>query len=308
MTDPTTQALWREEALLRHAETIEIAYPVGPLMEEGEAQVGGGHMGVAVLAPPPAGPQQPVAQQPIAQGPATHPSLIHPSLLAQQQAVPQPAIQPSAPQQPAAQPANTRWPCPSIDCAGQPTLYRLDHLWDHLAENHGYDRARLDYSVNPRHLGRKKVLVLKGLFVRDARKVARDKARITAAEEIIQQLHPSYVSCHGLDLSMNCSVNDAEACTKKQGLVTMIVDLRTEMQKKGLLYGQSGHVNGSWEEIYEDLVSFFQLDEDTQEAVGQRAEVVYGGLQTSIHDDDAPLQVGLTDPNQLVPGAFLPPK
>lgn len=321
---------------LRASDSYEEAYPVGPLMEGPQAQMGGVAMGLAMPPPRPAAPQQPAIQrpavqqsifqqalvpvprpisqqppaiqhqafqQPIFHPPFAHQPAIQPSLtsqpatqqplsqqpLAQQPAIQQPVIQLFVPQQPTSRPAHL--PCPVLNCGWLNPNNRLDHLRDHLAEKHGYDQAHLDYSIKPEHLGRKKVSVLKGLFVRDARKVAWEKALITAAEEIIQQLDQSYVSCHGLDLSMNCSVNDANSCGQKRPRVTMLVTIREEMKKEGRLYGQPGHVDGSLDEVYEDLVSSYQLDEDMQDAIGQRAEVVYRALQTSIKTTTRPFKL-----------------
>ncbi|KAG6362634.1 hypothetical protein INS49_007726 [Diaporthe citri] len=66
-------------------------------------------------------------------------------------------------------------------------LEQLDHLWDHLAEVHCYERAANEYTTVDRHLKRKHISALKGLFVLDIRELFWTTAHITAAERTVKQ-------------------------------------------------------------------------------------------------------------------------
>ena len=254
----------------------------------------------AILHQPVGQYQQQVTQQPAFQKPAVMPA-AQPAV--QQPAVQQPAIHQVAINQPG--PANLL--CPVQDCTW--SRPRLDHLWDHLAETHGYDRAAREYSVDEQHLERKNVGALKALFIRDARKLAWSKARLLAAEEAIIQADPSYVSCHGFGLAMEHSIPEVNACRKKKILVAKLVAVRNEMSQKGRLYNQPGQAQSSWEEVYNNLISTFHLN---QNVVDQRAEQCFYHLRVAMGDNMAdnvtPAQVELTHQLPLKAGGSLPPK
>ncbi|KAG8157229.1 hypothetical protein KVR01_012937 [Diaporthe batatas] len=222
-----------------------------------------------------------------------------------------PSQQPS--QQPLQQqPRGAKVPCPVHDCQFllQP---RMDHLYDHLAENHGYERAAREYTVDLKHIKRKTVPTLRALFIRDTRKLAWAKARLLAAEEAIGQADPSYVSGHGLGLTMDAySIPEATACAgskKKEPLKAMLIAARGEMAQRGRLRNQVGVAQSSWAQVLDDLVSTFHL---ARNAVDQRAEQYFQQLRVAVGDDMAqgvtPAQVELTHQLQLKAGASLPPK
>lgn len=273
----------------RHEEQREHAYPIGPLLPAAEGEIDG-PMGMAPPVPPPA-QQQPNIQLAAAQPP-----------IPQQSAVQQPAVQ---------QPGPANGSCPIQGCNALAGDVRMDHLRDHLAEVHGYERAAHEYTTAERHLKRKTVAVLKLLHARDARKLAWKKARVRAAEEAARQRDQSYASHHGLSLTMQHSIEEART-SKKAALVGKLQAVRNEMGQKGGLYSQSGAGEGSWDEVYEDLVSALQLGQDDQIAVFTRARQYLGELRASMGDDMndvvPPERVELTHELVLKPGASLPPK
>lgn len=124
--------------------------------------------------------------------------------VARQPVLPQPIVQQQQPMQQqssAQQPGMAKVRCPVHDCTHliQPSR---NHLYDHLAENHGYDKTAREYSINPKHIKRKSIATLHALFIRNTRKLPWSKARLLASEEAIRQADPSYVSGHGLGLTM----------------------------------------------------------------------------------------------------------
>lgn len=267
----------------QHVSQIDHAYPLGPLLTAAEAQMGGGPMVVAIPVPPPAAQQPPAVQQPNQQ---------------QQQ----PAVQ---------QPGRGDRSCPVQGCSSLAGNTRLDHLWDHLAEVHGYERAANEHTTSETHLKRKTAPALKGLFTRDVRKLAWIKACLQALETAIKQRDNTYRSCHGLTLAMPHTIPDANASRKHQ-VITMLQNVRGEMAQKGRLYNQSGGAKSSWEEVYENLVSTFQLDQDDQDAVIRQAEQHLAHLRSSMGDDMShqvsPTDVVRTHTLVLKQGASLPPK
>ncbi|KKY35310.1 hypothetical protein UCDDA912_g04730 [Diaporthe ampelina] len=259
----------------------EEAYPIGPLVTASKAQTGA-PIGVANTVPPSAAIHQPIIHQPAAQQ--------------SQQTIPA-----------------TR-SCPVQGCNSIQANTRMDHLWDHLAEAHGYERMANEYTIVDRHLKRKTVSVVRGLLVRDTRKLAWIKARLRAVDEDISRHSQSYVSRHGLGLTMQQhSIPQANAC-KKPRLITMLKLVRNEMKQKGSLYNQpsQAQAQSTWEEVYENLVSTFQLDQVAERAVLQRAEQYFNNLRAFMGDDMneavPPARVELTDELVLKPGASLPPK
>lgn len=270
----------------RHDEQRELAYPIGPLLPEAEAEVGG-PMGMAPPVPPPAQQQQ----QPNIQLAAAQPPIHQ-----------QPAIQ---------QPGPDDRSCPINGCNALTGNTRSDHLWDHLAEVHGFERAANEYTTAEVHLKRKTVAVLKQLHVRDTRKLAWKKARVRAAEDAARQRDQSYASRHGLALTTQHSIEEART-SKKAALVGKLQAVRNEMGQTGGLYSQAGAGEGSWEEVYEDLVSALQLGQDDRIAVFTRARQYLGELRAAMGDDMndvvPPERVELTDELVLKPGASLPPK
>lgn len=272
----------------RHDDQRELAYPIGPLLPAAEAEVGD-PMGMAPPVPPPAQQQQ--QQQPNIQ-------------LA--------AAQPPIPQQPAVQqPGPGDRSCPVQPCNALAGNTRSDHLRDHLAEVHAYERAANEYTTADVHLKRKTVAALKLLLVRDARKLAWKKARVRAAEDAARQRDQSYASHHGLALTMQHSIAEA-GTSKKAALVGKLQAVRNEMGQAGGLYSQAGAGEGSWEEVYEDLVSALQLGQDDRIAVFTSARQYLSGLRAAMGDDMndvvPPERVELTDELVLKPGASLPPK
>lgn len=265
--------------------------------------------------------QQPTVYQPAAQQPTLpHPILPHPIIpqttthqpTTQQPAVPQPmAQQPTAQQSAVQQPGPGDRSCPVHGCNSLAGNTRLDHLWDHLAEVHGYERAANEYTVATRHMKRKTVSTLRLLFVRDIRKLAWNQARMRALEEAIRQHDQSYVSRHGFRRDMPHSITQAND-SKKQGLIDKLVELRKQFNEKGKLYNQSGNANSTWDEVYANLVSTFQLDGNTVTAAERQAEQYFDNARGAFGDDTAqavpPARVLRTD--ELVPkqGASLPPK
>lgn len=230
---------------------------------------------------------QPTVYQPAAQQPTLpHPMLPHPT-------IPQPTIPPSTAQQSAVQqPGGVYRSCPVHGCNSLAENTRLDHLRDHLAEAHGYERAANEYTVAPHHLKRKTVAVLRLLFVRDIRKLAWNQARMRALEEAIWQREQSCVSCHGFRRDMPHSIAQANA-SKKQNLIDLLIKVRKDFNKEGKLYNQSGNADGTWDEVYENLVSTFQLDRNTVTAAETQAEQYFGHVRTAMGDD----------PTQAVPPA-----
>lgn len=222
--------------------------------------------------------------------------------IVQQPTVYQPAVQ---------QPGPGDRSCPVHGCNSLAGNTRLDHLWDHLAEVHGYERAANEYTIAPNHLKRKTVSTLKLLFVRDIRKLAWNQARMRALEEAIRQRDQTYVSCHGFRRDMRHSITQANE-SKKQGLIDKLVELRKQFNEKGKLYNQPGNADSTWDEVYKDLVSTFQLDGNTVTAAERQAEQYFDNARGAFGDDRNqavyPAQVLRTD--ELVPkqGASLPPK
>lgn len=265
--------------------------------------------------------EQPIVQQPTVYQPAvqqpTLPQTTLPRPTLPQPALPQTAVQQPMVQQPTAQQSAVQQPgpgdrsCPVHGCNSLAGNTRLDHLWDHLAEVHGYERAANEYTVALQHLKRKTVAVLKLLFVRDIRKLAWNQARMRALEEAIRQHDQSYVSCHGFRRDMPHSITQAND-SKKQDLIDKLVELRKQFNEKGKLYNQPGNADSTWDEVYEDLVSTFQLDGNTVAAAETQAEQYFENARSAFGDDTTqavpPARVSRTD--ELVPkqGASLPPK
>lgn len=265
--------------------------------------------------------QQPTVYQPAAQQPTLpHPILPHPTIpqttihqpTIQQLAVPQPmAQQPTVQQSAVQQTGPDDRSCPVHGCNSLAGNTRLDHLWDHLAEVHGYERAANEYTVATRHLKRKTVSTLRLLFVRDIRKLAWNQARMRALEEAIRQHDQSYVSCHGFRRDMPHSITQAND-SKKQDLITLLISVRDDFNEKGKLYNQSGNANSTWDEVYANLASTFQLDGNTVRAAETQAEQYFNNARGAFGDDTTqavpPARVLRTD--ELVPkqGASLPTK
>jgi hypothetical protein len=164
-----------------------------------------------------------------------------------------------------------------------------------------------EYSVDDKHLRRKNVDVLRLLLVRDARLLAWRKARLLAAEEAIRRADKSYVSRHGLGLGFDHSLAGVSTQNKKGPLKDKLAAVRNEMSRKGRLH--HNQAQGSWEEVFGDLVSTYHLD---RAAVGQRAEQSLHRLRLDMSDNMADnvtaATVELTHQLTLVPGASLPPK
>lgn len=264
---------------------------------------------------------QPAAHQPIAQLPTVQqPTVLHPPLpqpTLPQAAVPQATVQPPMAQQFTAQQSATQQPqrpdrsCPVHGCNSLTGNTRLDHLWDHLAETHGYERAANEYTVVLRHLKRKTVAVLRLLFVRDIRKLAWNQARMRALEEAIRQRDQSYVSCHGFRRDVPHSIIQANT-SKKQDVIGQLIAVRDDFNEKGKLYNQPGNADSTWDEVYEDLVSTFQLDGSTVTAAETQAEQYFDNSRGAFGDDrnQAVPSARVLRTDELVPkqGASLPPK
>lgn len=249
----------------------------------------------------------PIAQLPTAQQPTLpQPTVPHPTV--PHRTLPQPTAQQSAVQQSGGPDRS----CPVLGCNSLTKNTRLDHLRDHLAEAHGYERAVNEYSVAPHHLKRKTVAVLRLLFVRDIRKLAWNQARMRALEEAIRQRDQSYVSCHGFRLDMPHSIAQANA-SKKQSLIDLLIAVRDDFNKEGKLYNQSGNAESTWDEVYGNLLSTFQLDGIAQTAVERQAEQYFDNVRRTAIDDDMtqavpPARVLRTDELVLKQNASLPSK
>ncbi|KAI7780220.1 hypothetical protein LA080_016305 [Diaporthe eres] len=187
----------------------------------------------------------------------------------------------------------------------------MDHLWDHLAEVHGYERAANEYTIADRHLKRKTVRTLKGLFVRDIRKLAWEQARLQAVEEALRQRDSPYVSCHGFGLTMQHSIPQGNA-GNKQDLINSLTNVRNEINQLESLYNQPGQAQSTWDSVYKNLGSTFQLSGNDQKAVVARAGKYFANKRTSMGDDMnvnvPPARVVLTDELVVKPGASLPQK
>lgn len=254
---------------------------------------------------------QPIVYQQAGQLPTgqlpTHPHPTLPPSTLPQSTVPQTTVHQPATQQPG--PGDRS--CPVHGCNALAGNTRLDHLWDHLAEVHGYERAANEYTVATHHLKRKTVSTLRLLFVRDIRKLAWNQARMRALEEAIRQRDQSYVSCHGFRRDMRHSITRANA-SKKRDLIGQLIMVREDFNEKGKLYSQSGNADSTWDEVYEDLVSTFQLDGNTMAAAETQAEQYFDNARGAFGDDRnqavPPARVLRTD--ELVPkqGASLPQK
>lgn len=312
------QKIWSEEELY---ELFDHEYPIAPLLTEEVAEEMGLAQAMTQWANLRAAAQQPIIRQPVVHqqpiiqhqpvvyqqpnGPhqlvVQHQPVVQNQPIAQQPVVQQPAVQQSAPDR----------SCPVQGCTSLTGNIRLDHLWDHLAEVHGYERAANEYTTADRHLKRKTVPTLKGLFVRDIRKLAWDQARLKAVEEAIRQRDNSYVSCHGFGLTMQHSIPQGNA-GKKQDLINRLTNVRNEINQLGSLYNQPGPANATWDQVYKNLVSTFQLDGNAQKAIVTRAEQYFTNKRTSMGDDMnvnvPPARVVLTDELVVKPGASLPTK
>lgn len=295
--------IWSEEELY---ELFAHEYPVAPLLTEDEAEMYGlSDAQTQWVAQRAAAQQQADLQTPFIQQPGV------PQAFMQQPAVQQPiAQQPVIQQQAVQQPAPNR-SCPVQGCTSLTGNTRPDHLWDHLAEVHGYERAVNEYTIADRHLKRKTLPTLKGLLIRDVRKLAWDQARLQAVEEAIRQRDNSYVSCHGLGLAMQHSIPQGNA-SKKQDLITRLTNVRNEINQLGTLYSQPSQAQDTWDKVYDDLVSIFQLNANAQKNVVRQAEQYFSISRTSMGDDMnvdvPPARVVLTDELVVKPGASLPPK
>lgn len=295
--------IWSEEELY---ELFAHEYPVAPLLTEDEAEMYGlSDAQTQWVAQRAAAQQQADLQTPFIQQPGV------PQAFMQQPAVQQTiAQQPVIQQQAAQQPAPNR-SCPVQGCTSLTGNTRSDHLWDHLAEVHGYERAVNEYTIADRHLKRKTLPTLKGLLIRDVRKLAWDQARLQAVEEAIRQRDNSYVSCHGLGLAMQHSIPQGNA-SKKQDLITRLTNVRNEINQLGTLYSQPSQAQDTWDKVYDDLVSIFQLNANAQKNVVRQAEQYFSISRTSMGDDMnvnvPPARVVLTDELVVKPGASLPPK
>lgn len=229
-----------------------------------------------------------------------------------------PIIQQTTVHQPAAQQSSTQQPgprdlsCPVHGCHRLAGNKRLDHLYDHLAEDHGYDKAYREYSVDEQHLGRKKVGVLKGLFIRDARKLAWSKARLLAIEQAIRRTDKSYVSCHGCGFGMPFSIRENNTHKVKEPLVKALTAVRNEINQKSRLYNQTGEAQSSWRQVYQNLIATFQVDQNAEQPVAQRAAQIFHHLRAGMRDNMADIvdaaRVNRTHELVLKPGASLPPK
>lgn len=295
-------------------------YPLAPLLTEEEAKDYGLAEAEIQWTARRATAQQPIVQQqPVAQKQPTmqqqpvvqQPPIVHqPPVVHQQPVVQQPVAQQHIIQQQAIQQAAPDRSCPVQGCTSLSGNTRLDHLWDHLAEVHGYERDANEYTTMDRHLKRKTVSTLNGLFMRDIRKLAWNQARFQALEEAIQQRDNSYVSCHGLGLTMRHSIPQGNA-TKKQDLITRLINVRNEINQLGSLYNKPGQ-QGTWDEVYDDLVTTFQLNGNAEKAVVTQAEQYFSNTRASMGDDMnvnvPPARVVLTDELVVKPGASLPPK
>ncbi|KAG6362654.1 hypothetical protein INS49_007746 [Diaporthe citri] len=297
-------------------------YPVAPLLTEDEAEMYGLSEAQTQWVTQRAAAQEPIIhqpavhQQPVPQQQAVLQPLVIQQPVVQQAVVQQPIVQQPIIQQPAFQQPAVQQPaphrsCPVQSCTSLTGNTRMDHLYDHLAEVHGYERAPNEYSILHHHLKRKTLSTLKGLFIRDIRKLAWDQARLKAVEEAIRQRDNSYVSCHGLGLAMQHSIPQANA-SKKQGLITLLTNVRNEINQLGSLHNHPGQAQSTWDEVYENLVSTFQLNGNAQKAVVTRASQYFSNTRASMGDDMnvnvTPARVVLTDELVLKPGASLPPK
>lgn len=295
--------IWTEEELY---ELFAHEYPVAPLLTEDEAEMYGlSDAQTQWVAQRAAAQQQADLQTPFIQQPGV------PQEFVQQPTIQQPiAQQPVIQQQTVQQPAPNR-SCPVQGCTSLTGNTRSDHLWDHLAEVHGYERAVNQYTIADRHLKRKTLPTLKGLLIRDVRKLAWDQARLQAVEEAIRQRDNSYVSCHGLGLAMQHSIPQGNA-SKKQDLITRLTNVRNEINQLGTLYSQPSQAQDTWDKVYDDLVSIFQLNANAQKNVVRQAEQYFSISRTSMGDDMnvnvPPARVVLTDELVVKPGASLPPK
>lgn len=244
------------------------------------------------------------------------PLALFPQPMVDQTIVQQPVVQQAAIPQPAAQQSSTQQPgprdrsCPVQGCPYHTT--RSDHLYDHLAASHGYDKAYREYSVDEQHLMRKIFAVLRPLFVRDARKLAWSKAHLLAVEEAVRKTDNSYVSRHGLGLAMPHSINQANACRGKTKFVGLLIAVRNEINQKGRLYNQTGPAQSNWEQVYQNLIATFQIDQNAEQAVAHRAEQIFHQFRNGMGDDMTDIvdaaRVARTDELVLKPGASLPPK
>lgn len=311
------QKIWSEEELY---ELFGHEYPIAPLLTEEEAEEMGLAQAMIQWTSLQAAARQPIIHQPVAQQQPIvqqQPMIQHQPVvqlqpvvqhqpITQQPIAQQPIIQQPAVQQPAADRS-----CPVLGCTALIGNIRLDHLWDHLAEVHGYERAANEYTTADRHLKRKTVPTLKGLFIRDIHKLAWDQARLKAIEEAIRQRDNYYVSCHGFVLTMQHSIPQGNA-GKKQDLITSLTNVRDEINQLGSLYNQPGPANATWDQVYKNLVSTFQLDGNAQKAVLTRAEQYFSNTRASMGDDMnvnvPPARVVLTDELVVKPGRSLPPK
>lgn len=285
------------------------AHFFGPLPAPVYDHMGGPWVGATQLLPsslfPEATIQQPMVQHPVIPQPTVDQTIVQQPVV-QQAAIPQPAAQQSSTQQPGPRDRS----CPVQGCHYHTT--RSDHLYDHLAASHGYDKAYREYSVNKGHLMRKIFPVLRPLFVRDARKLAWSKARLLAVEEAIRKVDISYVSRHGLGLAMPHSINQANACPGKTKFIDLLIAVRNEINQKGRLYNQTGSAQSSWQQVYQNLIATFQIDQNAEQAVARRTEQIFHQFRNGMGDDmtefvDA-ARVNRTDELVLKPGASLPPK
>lgn len=298
--------IWSEEELY---ELFGHEYPIAPLLTEDEAEEMGLSQAMAQWATLQAAAQHPMIRQTVAhqqpivqqQPVVQHQPVVQNQTIAQQPMIQQPAVQRSAPDR----------SCPVQGCNSLTGNIRMDHLWDHLAEVHGYERAANEYTTADRHLKRKTVPTLKGLFVRDIRKLAWDQARLQAVEEALRQRDNSYVSCHGFGLTMQHSIPQGNA-GKKQDLINSLTSVRNEINQLGSLYNQPGQAHSTWDSVYKNLVSTFQLSGNDQKAVVTLAGQYFTNKRTSMGDDMnvnvPPARVVLTDELVVKPGASLPQK
>lgn len=311
------QKIWSEEELY---ELFGHEYPVAPLLTEEEAEEIGLSEAMIQWTNLRAAAQQPIIRQPVVhQQPVVlqQPIIQQQSVIQQQPLVQQPVVvqqpviqQPAGQQQPVVQQPAPDRSCPIQGCNSLQGNNRLDHLWDHLAEVHAYERAANEYTTADRHLKRKTLSALKSLLVRDIRKLAWDQARLQAVEAAIRQHDNSYVSCHGFRLTMQHSIPQANA--SKQQLITLLTNVRNDINQLGSFHNQPGQAHRTWDEVYENLVSTFQLDGNAQKAVVTRAEQYFSSKRTSMGDEMSvtvpPARVVLTDELVVKPGASLPPK
>lgn len=285
------------------------AHFFGPLPAPVYDHMGGPWVGATQLLPsalfPAAIIQQPMVQHPIIQQPTVVQTIVQQPVV-QQAVIHQPAVQQSSTQQPGPRDRS----CPVQGCHYHTT--RSDHLYDHLAASHGYDKAYREYSVDEQHLMRKIFAVLRLLFVRDARKLAWSKAQLLAVEEAIRHTDKSYASRHGLGLAMTHSINQANACGRKKDFVDLLIAVRNEINQKGRLYNQAGPAQSNWEQVYQNLIATFQIDQNAEQAVAHRAEQIFHQFRNGMGDDMIDIvdaaRVARTHELVLKPGASLPPK